>query len=264
MSTDNNAVLGISIDLVRAWGDSWSDGGLWDDIARLAELAWDSADERERLLRWHHLVMAVGNFKRQSNRRLRPCSIESVTVGSRSSSRSDSFAAPGLAEPLFRDELESWKRLEKSLKGSGTATTTTLLAALWPDSHHVLDWRVLAAVAGLGAFLGGDADLGLVPGDSEYELTPDLDMYAEVRTMLAASSRDAGLTLATTERALYRLTQQIHGKGSTWRQYGERLTNAAEKIQRIQPVATGIDSALVSGDSDGPADDEQDAPPSAP
>lgn len=47
--------------------------------------------------------------------------------------------------------------LSGSLPGAGVATTTTILAALWPNQHFIFDWRVHAAAnalrieAGLGA-----------------------------------------------------------------------------------------------------------------
>lgn len=64
--------LGVPVERIRLLGDSWSDGGLWNDIAWLALRTWEAADDDERRLRWHHLVMAVGNFKRQGGRRVRP------------------------------------------------------------------------------------------------------------------------------------------------------------------------------------------------
>jgi hypothetical protein len=42
----------------------WDDGGLWEDVLGLAALVWEKEPD-ERRLEWHHLVLAVGNFKRQ-------------------------------------------------------------------------------------------------------------------------------------------------------------------------------------------------------
>jgi hypothetical protein len=66
-------ILGVPAERVRALGETWDDGGLWDDILWLALLARAATDDSERRMRWHHLVMAVGNFKRQGGRRLRAC-----------------------------------------------------------------------------------------------------------------------------------------------------------------------------------------------
>jgi len=73
-------VLGIPVERIRALGDAWSDGGLWDDILWLADSAWTAPEDDERRMRWHHLVMAVGNFKRQNGRRLRPARIAPAFV----------------------------------------------------------------------------------------------------------------------------------------------------------------------------------------
>jgi hypothetical protein len=66
------AAIALTREQLRDLARPWNDGGLWDDILWLALLAWDATGEPDRSLRWHHLVMAVGNFKRQQGRRLRP------------------------------------------------------------------------------------------------------------------------------------------------------------------------------------------------
>jgi hypothetical protein len=241
-------VLGVPLERIRAFGESWSDGGLWDDILWLALQAWAASGEEQRRVRWHHLVMAVGNFKRQGGRRLRPARI--CPAGNLSFDvRLDRFQVPGRAS-ISRDNEASWQRLESSLSGAATATTTTMLAALWPESHHILDWRVLAAVAGLGVVDGGDSDLGLVTSSGQNQLEPTLERYAGVRTLLNRLAAEASLPVRTLERALYRMTQNVQGKGMTWAQYGNALANAAPGHQPAE--------------SDGSPDDEKDIPPSAP
>jgi hypothetical protein len=173
-------------------------------------------------MRWHHLVMAVGNFKRQGGRRLRPQLVARAT-GTYSAIRSDRFRVPGLTDAILRDEPASWDRLEDSLTGAGAATTTTLLAALWPDCHHILDWRVLAAVAGLGVVVGGRSDLGLADCGGHEQLLPDLTKYSEVRQLLIEVAQDTNLPLSAGERALYKLTTTVQGRGMTWEQYGRAL-----------------------------------------
>lgn len=150
--------LGLPRGRIQALAGAWSDGGLWDDIVWLALLARASADDQERRMRWHHLVMAFGNFKRQGGRRLRPDPVSPATSLT-AVVQSDNFPVPGLGRPVEHDGLDSWLLLENSLSGAGTATTTTLLAALWPGKHHIFDWRVAAAVAGLGVAAGAGAIL---------------------------------------------------------------------------------------------------------
>jgi hypothetical protein len=241
-------ILGIPADRIRALGEDWSDGGLWDDILFLALLAWAAADDHERRMRWHHLVMAAGNFKRQNGRRLRPSRI-SPADNLTCSARAEHFSGPdGLT--ISRDDAKSWQNLQNSLNGAGAAMTTTLLAALWPDSHHILDWRVLAAVTGLGLVAGGENDLHLAEPGGQNQLDPDLDLYFKVRELLIRQSGEAGVPLRTTERALYLMSRAVHGNGMTWADYGTALC-AATTCGRVS-------------DADGRADDEQDTPPAAP
>ena len=212
-------LLGIPVECIRMLGDSWSDGGLWDDIAWLALCTWEAADDDERCLRWRHLVMAVGNFKRQGGRRLRPAHIASASA-LESASRGDQIHIPG-GPMVACEDLTSWKELERSLHGAATATTTTLLSALWPERHHVLDWRVLAAVAGLDAI--GGSNLGLVEPGSRRSILPTLDLYCQVRKLLIQLADDADLPVSTVERALYVISRGVRGKGMTWTEYGSAL-----------------------------------------
>ncbi len=48
----------------------WNDDGLWNDRLLLADRAWTAESDPERTLAWHHLVMALGSFKRQTGRRI--------------------------------------------------------------------------------------------------------------------------------------------------------------------------------------------------
>lgn len=241
-------ILGVPADQIRALGEAWSDGGLWDDILFLSLLAWAAADDRERQMRWHHLVMAAGNFKRQNGRRLRPSRI-SPAGNLTFTPAAEHFTGPaGLT--INRDDSDSWENLRRSLAGAGPTMTTTVLAALWPDTHHILDWRVLAAVAGLGLVAGGENDLHLAEPAGRNQLEPELDRYAEVRELLIRQSGQAGVPLRTTERALYLMSKGVNGRGMTWAEYGTALH-----------AVTPRDSPP---DADGTADDEQDTPPEAP
>jgi hypothetical protein len=192
--------------------------------------------------------MAVGNFKRQGARRLRPSRI-SPARNLAFAARSDRFTIPE-GVTVTCDSLDSWQQLEHSLDGAATATTTAVLAALWPDSHHILDWRVLAAVAGLGVVSGGDSDLGLVTPNGRDQLLPTLERYAKVRALLVKLADEARLPVTTVERALYLLSRAVQGQGMTWAEYGEALIEATPHRQ--------------VPDTDGTPDDEQDVPPAAP
>lgn len=246
--TSRMLVLGVPLEKIYSYADVWWDGGLWDDILWLAHRAWTAPEDDERRTRWHHLVMAVGNFKRQNGRRLRPARIG--TVPAPTFTRPDRFCVPDGPEVL-RDDAGSWMRLQQSLGGAATATTTTILAALWPDSHHILDWRVLAAVTGLGILAGGDENLGLADADSRSQLQPTLDQYARVRELLLTLGNKAGVPVGTLERALYLMSRAVQGKGMTWAEYGIAL-------------AAAVPAPGSSAGDDGTSDDEEERPPSAP
>lgn len=59
---------------MRRFACGWVDVGLWGDVALLADRYW-SAPADGKVAAWHHLVLAVGNFKRDAGRRLRPAAL---------------------------------------------------------------------------------------------------------------------------------------------------------------------------------------------
>jgi hypothetical protein len=171
-------ILGVPADRIRAIGESWSDGGLWDDVLFLAELASEPADDGERRMRWHHLVMAAGNFKRQNGRRLRPSRLSPASFAL--TARAEHFRGPdGLT--VSRDDARSWQHLQNSLDGAGAVMTTTLLAAWAAPAKSIQTgasatlmvrrarrpWSVLTAeVAGMaaqGSFLSCLCKVGMLP-----------------------------------------------------------------------------------------------------
>jgi hypothetical protein len=150
-------VIGIDCDVLEKLGEDWGDDGLWDDILWLADRAWGATHEVERRVTWHHLVMAVGNFKRQTNRRLHPARLWEAKLTH--APRPTIFRVPDSERgfDLGIDDASSWRQLQILMRGAAAPTVTTLLASLWPEEHHILDWRVLAASAALT--LGGPDDL---------------------------------------------------------------------------------------------------------
>lgn len=241
-------LLGVDAERIRQFAVTWSDGGLWDDIAWLSRRVWEAGDDDERRLRWHHLVMAVGNFKRQGGRRLRPERLTSAP-SPEAAVHADHIRIPG-GTLLTCEAPASWSLLRNKLPGAATPTTTTLLAALWPARHFILDWRVLAAVAGLDVTSGADSH-GMVEASSQDFLEPALDRYCKVRKLLIPFADEAGMPLQVVERGLYVMSKSVKGmSGRTWAEYGEalRATGGWE-----EPAGT-----------DGEADDEQVTPPSAP
>lgn len=203
---------------------TWDDGGLWEDVMWLSRQCWSEGSADQFALRWHHFVLAVGNFKRQAGRMLPP----------RISEMPDSIAVPReeLVTPsrvvLHRDRMDTWRNLEEDFSGIALATTTTLLAALWPDDHFIFDWRVQAAADALRVGAGLDP----TPKTqreirSRKRQRPGFEDYEIVRGWLKKS----GIPLRTAERALYRLSQSVPTvRGRSWQDYAEAVAQKLECI----------------------------------
>ncbi len=211
---------GLTASRASALAGTWDDGGLWEDVRWLARRCWLSDDATPISLRWHHLVLAVGNFKRQSGRRLRPCRINGIEQPTHVPN--ERFSLPsGLV--VYRDNMDTWQQLASALPGAALATTTTLLAALWPEHHFIFDWRVQAAADALRI------EAGLAPsGCTELEIAsgkrppPDFNDYATVRGWL----QTIGCPLETSERALYRLSQMVPSvRGRSWPDYASEISS---------------------------------------
>lgn len=209
---------------------SWSDGGLWADVTTLAQLFFAATDDEAATLRWHHLVLAIGNFKRQPGRRLRPAALPPTELCSVTSS----FVAPGCDFVLGVGDPASWQALESGMRGAGTATVTTLLAALWPTEHFVFDWRVHAAAVALRMSDERSAG-GSVPVANDVPLT--MVQYAVVRAWLLATAAELDQPLTTIERALYRLSQQVPpATGRSWADCAPLILAEAQKADLGHPA----------------------------
>jgi len=148
-------------------------------------------------------------------------------VGSgRGASAAEQFVLP-CGSAIHRDSQESWRQLEAALPGAALATTTTLLAALWPDDHFVFDWRVEAAAnalridAGLPATRWAESEM-----EGRKRTTSDFSDYATVRSWLC----EIDCPLNSLERALYRLSQKVPSvKGRSWPDYASAVANVLQR-----------------------------------
>lgn len=223
-SVTESELPGLTPAKAGALARTWEDGGLWEDTLWLSQRFWGANSADEEAIAWHHLVLAVGNFKRQNGRRLHPGRLyefpQAAAVGR------DRFSLlPDLE--VERDGKESWERLESALPGAGLATTTTLLAALWPEHHFVFDWRVQAAADALRI------NAGLKPSHpTQLEMAgkkrpvPNMGDYALVRSWLGSID----CKLVVSERALYRLSQRVKAvKGRSWPDYSSAVAVVLER-----------------------------------
>jgi hypothetical protein len=151
--------------LAAKWGGPGSRRGrAWADIDVLARtfLTCDPSETQSAVLAWHHLLLAVGNFKRRGGLIMPPS-----LVGEVESERPDHFRihTSGTATlALKSDDQPTWRKLTQ-VEGVGVPTATTLLSALWPGSHVIIDKRAMRAAIGLSATGSWDAS-----GHDDYDL----------------------------------------------------------------------------------------------
>jgi hypothetical protein len=120
-------------------------------VILLADRIWAASGDHARLIAWHHVVLAVGNFKRQRGRRLRPASLHALDDQS-AAYRSDELFVPGFdgAERIIVTDPESWRSLTSMLPGAGVPTDDRLripvrpVLTAWPWSVRLA--RVLEEV----------------------------------------------------------------------------------------------------------------------
>jgi hypothetical protein len=151
---------------------------------------------------WHHLVMAVGNFKRQTP-------IEAgVALAPEPTPQRRSFCIPGTDhliaatqadDPLHRSEPDVWRALS-DVRGVEVATATALLAALWPTDHFVCDKRVRRTTVALSCGAAWRSDSALA--HSGIPRTQDWELYSWLWACLVESLTDEA-ELVTLEQGLF-------------------------------------------------------------
>ena len=163
----------------------------WPNVQRSAMQFWDAqrcGDELAKAMTWHHLVMSVGNFKRQGGSisllelpsSLEPTGLDgdpleecNVLVRSRISGVTSAIR-------LSADDPMTWRLLDQ-VDGLAVATSTTLLSALWPGRHFVIDVRDLNAAIALD-YVEAQA-MGVNPGSQRNVMTT-WEWYAWLRDKL--------------------------------------------------------------------------------
>jgi hypothetical protein len=131
---------------------AFNERAIWQSTLAAADAFWvanqseRSPLNRELLWAWHLLVLSVGNFKRQGPISLPVLGNSHVAP---STLRPDEVEVPvseRKAITLKVDDSGTWRRLCKTVNGISVATASTLLSALWPGKHIVIDrWDIDAA-----------------------------------------------------------------------------------------------------------------------
>jgi hypothetical protein len=204
------------------------------DIQILADrfLRCDPADVSTATLAWHHLLMAIGNFKRRGGFIVAQPLVEAL---GQPADRPSEIIIPGLRgndAVVVCHKPSTWPRLNK-IRGLGVPTATTVLASIWPNSHVIMDSRDTRAALGLGA-----DTLWNVNGLERAQF-PDRSRSSQWRlycewfqpTTMQTAVNKAPLAV---ERALFRLDERTirglakHGRW-TWTEYRqEALRNLGE------------------------------------
>lgn len=178
----------------------------WADVEILAqEFLWcGESDGLNARRAWHHLLMAVGNFKRSAGMITAPFHL-SKHVGNTHEQRPVrcKIPVPMGIETLSRDDALTWPNLTMT-KGLRAPTATTLLSALWPDFHVIIDRTAMRAVLGVSAGLLWDA------GTREHAELPSREtadywkFYESwYRPVVIATAAAANVAPSTVERALF-------------------------------------------------------------
>jgi len=217
---------GFTASRVRKLAIEWDDDGLWDDVAWLGEHFWSAGDAVDRAVRWHHLVLAAGNFKRPRARWLRPGPLGEIPR-QQPTVVASSFETPaGLR--VDRDDPPSWESLRSSLAGADVSTTASLLAALWPSHHFVCDWRVRVAASGLRLAADLEPCPGVKASIAGGESSPlDFEDYLLLRGWL----QTLDVPLLVSQRALYCLSRKAGSEPSRpWSEYAQVLVSILESV----------------------------------
>jgi hypothetical protein len=203
-----------------------------DDIfalARLFAVSLKTGTASDQAQRWHHLLMAAGNFKRQAG---------SIRVGPLIQASNvpppPPFVPPGAeagSVPLAPRSGHEYFVTVKGLRRIPTASV--VLAALWPDDNLIADRRDLNAAIGLllHTVPSRQAAVDDLRAWSRHRrrvgiVTSDFDWLRNVATATLAQPGFVGVSMLSFERALFMLdkrTPQI-----AWPEYSIELARQAE------------------------------------
>jgi hypothetical protein len=235
-------------DTIRCLAERWRDNGdsKWVDVKRVVSRFYEElsnitrSNDEELLFRWNHLLMVVGNFKRQGPTSIWPAPIPDVVnaplrpVPDQIDVPYDNLSFRRDDQPVSGQTFTSWRNLQ-TINGIGVPTATTLLSALWPGHHFVLDIRDVRA--GVGLIVGPtwtqrDEDSFALPSERDWE------WYGWLRECLLQTVARTDLELFEVERALYILDRQVlrelnktYGKDEwVWSQYEPAAHRVAEKL----------------------------------
>lgn len=222
----------------RRWGGAHRGAWVsqWSAIETVAGDIWRTSesdtDQLHRL--WVSLAFAVGNFKRQGNTVIHPLPAPwNVAPLEGEIRRRDSLAIPanGARLELRKDgTTESLRDLTRGL--ASVPTGSTILSALWPGVHVIMDRRNFKVTVGLLAHRGA---LILPAGSAASLYAADWTEYRWFRALIKAEASRLQLpSVVTLERALYVAYDFAPANASSmsWNKWGGELEARLTKEMR--------------------------------
>ena len=209
-------------DQIRQLAGDWEARSLWRQVEWAADDWWASQNgEEDQSRAWVRLLLAVGNFKRQAP--IRDLPEPPVAVWAQRT-RPSAIALPVTASSLGCADEQSWRHLTE-LHGLGVPTSTTLLSALWPGCHVVIDLLSRQAAVGLAL----DEPQGWFAEPSGTGALPSISWahYVWYRNVVVRTAQVSHTSAAAVERALFVLAK--HGRrrrkapARTWLEYRAAL-----------------------------------------
>jgi hypothetical protein len=196
-------------------------------IDTIANDIWSTpSNDADRLRRlWIMLTYAVGNFKRQGNTGIFPLPSpwRLAPLAGQSEPRA-TLSIPVSSTTLTLNSGGTTQNLAGVTRGLASVPTgSTLLSALWPDNHAIMDIRDFQVAVGLLMHQGSQI---IAPNETASLYSPDWNEYRWFRLLMKAEAARLELrSPLTLERALfvaydYRPEQ---AGGMTWPQWGAAL-----------------------------------------
>jgi hypothetical protein len=209
--------------LAMLWGTGAADARIgrndwlraWRNVRVLADrfMATVDATGRSDPETFHHLLLAVGNFKRQAGDIHIPVELAELSI----SQQRESFKLPGGLGRLDKNDVATWKGLEQ-IPGLGIPTASCLLAALWPDDHAIMDVFDRRAVVGIQVGRRSHTNLRL---DTSWIPSHRWWFYDWFRRTVTLTAHAAECEPVLVERALYILGKRTaRSLGGEWNQRG--------------------------------------------
>lgn len=184
--------------------------------------AYDGSWSDDLTTVWHHLLLAVANFKRQAGRIVGIPSLPVVPIGDHL--RRDAVVVSPARLTIARDGDEfAQRRTFNRMRGFGVATGSALLAALWPSHHLIVDRLAFAT-----ALVLDDEGLARLLRYTDLESRRWLDPTWEDYIWYATRSRlwvqqHPSQELVSVERALYVIGGRCSRPDQRWREFRDAV-----------------------------------------